>query len=172
MDMRMEQDRRQSVYLESTIPSYLVGWTSKDPIVAGHQTATKKFWEQERQKYRLFISDYVLDEISLGDTNLANERLEKVKGITLLPKTEEIGRLAGIYKSLLGIPDRAATDCNHLAICVVRKLDFLLSWNCTHLGPVAQEKMQEYNSEHGLWVPVLVTPEALLPSISLEETDG
>jgi hypothetical protein len=137
--------------------------------MATHQTITRLFWEQERHKYDLYISDYVLDEIKRGDPEAAQKRLECVTGITLLQKTAEIDALAVMYQKLLDIPDRARTDCTHLAACVIRHIDYLLTWNCTHLGPVSQKKVQHYNEQHGLWAPTLLTPEALVPNLTKEE---
>jgi hypothetical protein len=164
----MEEDRK-SVYVESTIPSYATARPSRDMITAAHQTITKLFWEQERYKYDLFISDYVRDEIRDGDPVAAQKRLDCVAGIPVYPKTAEIAALAVIYQKLLGIPDRAKADCSHLATCVAQHIDYLLTWNCTHLGPASQKTVQHYNEQHGLWVPILVTPETLMPNGIQEE---
>jgi hypothetical protein len=45
---------------------------------------------------------------------------------------------------------------------VIKKMDFLLSWNCSHLGVEANIKIRDYNEKHRLWTPLLVTPEALM----------
>jgi hypothetical protein len=159
----------ESLYVESTIPSYATAWDSRDVVILGKQVQTREFWNNQRHKYDLFISQYVLDEISNGDPEAVQKRLNFVTGITVLPKTAEIEALAVIYKDMLNIPDRAKTDCNHLATCVIRHINYLLTWNCTHLGAVAQMKIQGYNERHGLWTPLLVTPEALLPYIPMKE---
>jgi hypothetical protein len=163
------EEERQSLYVESVIPSYATAWDSRDVIILGKQAQTREFWNNERHKYDLFISQYVLDEISDGDPDAARKRLDFVDGIPVYPKTPEIERLAMIYQKLLDIPDRAKMDCNHLATCVIQHIHYLLTWNCTHLGAVAQMKIQDYNERHGLWTPLLVTPEALLPYIPLKE---
>jgi hypothetical protein len=152
---------RKSLYVESTIPSYATAWPSKDPATAGHQATTVSFWEKERHKYDLYISDYVLDEIRDGNPEAAQKRLDLVAGITTLPKTAEIDALAASYKKLLDIPERAKVDCDHLAACVIRHIDYLLTWNCAHLGLPSYIKVREYNERHGLWVPLLVTPETI-----------
>jgi hypothetical protein len=157
------------LYVESTIPSYVTAWANRDTIIAGHQAATRLFWEEERQKYDLYISQYVIDEIRDGDADAAQKRLELVAGITTLPKTAEIDALAAIYQKLLGIPDRAKADCTHLAVCMIRRINYLLTWNCTHLGSVSQGKVQRYNEQHGLWAPNLLTPEALMPDLFKKE---
>jgi hypothetical protein len=162
------REERKSLYVESTIPSYVTAWVSKEPITAGHQAATSLFWEKERHKYDLYISEYVLDEIRDGDRDAAQKRLDLVEGITSLPKTAEIDALAAIYQKLLGTPDRAKTDCNHLAVCVLEGINYLLTWNCAHLGFPSYLKVREYNEKYGLWVPLLVTPETM-NNFTLEE---
>jgi hypothetical protein len=153
------KEERKSLYVESTIPSYVTAWPSNEPITAGHQAATRLFWETERHKYDLYISDYVLEEIRDGDAGAAQKRLDLVEGIPVYPKTAEIDALAVIYRKLLRIPDRAKADCDHLAVCVLQGINYLLTWNCAHLGVPSFLKVREYNNRHGLWVPLLVTPE-------------
>jgi hypothetical protein len=165
--MTMEKGRK-SLYVESTIPSYVTAWPSKEPITAGHQAATSLFWEKERHKYNLYVSQYVIDEIRGGDRDAAQKRLDLVEGIPVYPKTAEIDVLAEIYRKLLHIPYRAKTDCDHLAVCVMEDINYLLTWNCVHLGVPSYLKVREYNEKHGLWVPLLVNPETI-NNLRLEE---
>jgi hypothetical protein len=157
---------KKSLYLESTIPSYATARESKDVIKAARQTMTRLFWEYERQNYELVVSQYVIDECSLGDPEAAQKRLDFLSGLPVLEKSEKVEELAVVYQKLLGVPERAKTDCFHLAICVIAKIHFLLTWNCTHLGINAYLKVREHNEKHGFWTPLLVTPENL---INLEE---
>ena len=152
----------KSVYVETTIPSLATSRPSRDIIIGGRQAATLLFWENERQKYNLFVSQYVIDECSLGDVEAARRRLNFIEGITLVPRSDKIARLANNYQCLLGIPDRAKTDCFHLAACVTAQIDYLLSWNCTHLGIHTYSKIQKHNEQNGLFIPLLVTPESLI----------
>ncbi|MDR3172105.1 MAG: type II toxin-antitoxin system VapC family toxin [Treponema sp.] len=154
-------ETRKSLYVESTIPSYATAWDSRDVVTLGRQVQTREFWRNERHRYDLFISDYVLDEIRDGDREAAQKRLNLVEGIPVYPKTAEIDALAAMYRKLLGIPDRAKADCDHLAVCVLERINYLLTWNCAHLGLASYIKVREYNDKHGLWVPLLVTPEII-----------
>jgi len=156
------EDEKKSVYIESTIPSYITAKESKDVIKAARQSMTKLFWEQERAKYRLIVSQYVIDECKLGDPGAAQKRLSLITDIPVLEESDEVNRLAAIYQNLLGIPEKAKADSFHLAICVIAKVHYLLSWNCAHLGFNAYLKIREYNEKHGLWTPLLVTPEYFL----------
>jgi len=63
------------LYLETTIPSYLVSRPSRDLIIAAHQQATREWWDKRRSKFQLYISQLVLDEAGAGDPTAARERL-------------------------------------------------------------------------------------------------
>ena len=152
----------KSVYIETTIPSLATGKPSRDTIIAGWQASTLAFWENERQKYDLYVSQYVIDECSLGDPDAAERRLAFLIGIPIIPKADEISSLASTYQRLLHIPERAKIDSFHLAACVIAEMDYLLSWNCAHLGIRTFVKIREFNEKHGLRTPLLLTPEALM----------
>ena len=131
-------------------------------IIAGRQAVTIFFWESERHKYDLYTSQYVMDECLQGDVEAAKRRLEFLRGIAIIPKSEQISELANEYQKLLNIPDKSKIDCFHLAVCVISEMDYLMSWNCTHLGINTFIKIQKYNERNNLFTPVLLTPEALL----------
>jgi len=159
----------KSLYLESTVPSYVTAKKSNDLIKAARQSITKIFWEEEREKFKLVISQYVINECKLGDPEAAQKRLELIMNLPVLEETDAVKELADIYQGLLGIPDKAKTDCFHLAICVVAKVHFLLSWNCAHLGLNAYLKIKDYNDKHRLWTPLLVTPEYFINLNEVED---
>jgi len=92
-----------------------------------------------------------------------------MKDIPVFPVTSTEDAIAAEYQRLLGIPVRARADCVHLAVCVTNRVDYLLTWNCTHLGTVAQAAVTEYNNRRGLWVPKLVTPETISGNIAEED---
>ena len=153
---------KKSVYIETTIPSYATAQTSFNILNMVRKTQTEMFWKI-RDRFRLWISLEVIEEISKGDKEAAKRRIEFVKGIELLSEPEGIDALAITYQAILDIPDRAKRDCFHLSYCVLSRIDYLLSWNCTctHLGPFTQDKTRIYNDKHGLWTPLLVTSEIL-----------
>jgi hypothetical protein len=66
---------KASVYLETTIPSYYTARPSRDVVVAGHQTTTRDWWDTRLDRFRVFISQLVLDEAAGGDAEAARARL-------------------------------------------------------------------------------------------------
>lgn len=161
-------EEKKSLYIETTIPSYATANPNTKIIAAARQKLTKLFWERERHRYNLFTSDAVYGESIKGDSDAAQRRVSFLEGIAVLPVTKEITILADIYQQLLRVPDRAKTDCIHLAVCVLSKIDYLLTWNCKHLGIQTWEKVGVYNETRGLWVPILTTPEQLV-GLDMEE---
>ena len=72
---------KQRVYLETTIVSYLTARPSRDLILAAHQEVTRQWWEGQREQFRLYVSQFVLDEAGDGDPAAAAVRLELLKGL-------------------------------------------------------------------------------------------
>ena len=153
---------KQSVYLETTIPSYMAARISKDIRLAGKQATTQDFFEQERSRYDFYISRYVLEECAKGDPDVAKRRLDLLRGIEVLPDTPEIEPLADVYMRILFIPPDKRIDALHLAMCCVHEITILVSWNCTHLGTASMQIVQRYNDAHGLHTPQMTTPNDLM----------
>lgn len=154
---------KPSVYIETTIPSYLVGRPSRDIIVFAHQELTWIWWTKYRKYFSLFTSEFVLDEIANGDQMIASKRLETLEKVELLDLDDEIRKLAAIYLQKLSIPNSAATDTLHIACAVFHKIDYMLTWNCKHLANASiRRHLQAINHSLGLSTPDLCTPEELL----------
>jgi predicted nucleic acid-binding protein len=147
----------KSIYLETTIPSYTTAKPSSDIVVTARQLFTNLFWEKERHKYKLLISPFVIDECSKGNKEAAQRRLKFISSIEQLEIPNAVDILAGIYQKILNIPSKAKYDCLHLAYCVLGKIDYILSWDFTHFGSTAQNKIRSFNDTHSLQTPNLVT---------------
>ena len=122
-----------TVYIESTIPSYLTARPTDNIIAAARQVQGQEWWEKEKQKYELYTSDVVLVECNSGDPVAASKRMEILKGIPLLEITDESINLAEQIFQSLGLPERARDDALHIAIASIHGVDYLLSWNFRHI---------------------------------------
>ena len=83
-----------TVYIETSIVSYLRHRASSQVVMAARQLLTHQWWNHERANYDLVISQYVIDEASAGDATLAAERLQSLEGIPLLPLDPDIALIA------------------------------------------------------------------------------
>jgi hypothetical protein len=154
---------KPSVYIETTIPSYLVARPSRDVVLAGHQEATRDFWTHRRMEFDLFISSYVIEESRGGEAEMAAKRLESLKGISILADTPESDALALRLIARLGLSQKAEADAYHIAIAAVHTMDFLLTWNCTHINNLHMlRRIEETCREAGFTPPVIGTPDELI----------
>lgn len=156
-------ENKMTLYLETTIPSYLAARPSRDLVITANQQTTHEWWNEEKEHFKMYISQAVLIETQAGDPNAALLRTKFLDRIEILPATEEIELIARKYISVLGIPGKSALDAVHLAYAVVYNLDYLLTWNCKHLahGEV-RKKLKRYNATIGLETPEIVTPLELM----------
>lgn len=152
-----------SVYLETTIPSYLTAWRSPQLVMAARREITREWWDNRRQHFELFISQVVVDEASAGDPAAASLRLNVLEGIPLLEPQEGTDELVEELVRELSLPDKAAADAAHIAIAVVNGMNYLLTWNCTHIANASYRPIIQAVCESlGYEVPVICTPEELL----------
>lgn len=150
---------KPTIYVETTIPSYLTARPSRDLIIAAHQSVTRTWWESQRTEFELFVSLNVLTEAGAGDPGAAEERLNALAGIPLLEVTEEAIRLADRFVHDVPMPPKAAIDALHVAIASVHGMDYLLTWNCTHIANARLRPMLESICiAAGRVCPVICTP--------------
>lgn len=154
---------KPTVYIESTIISYLTAKPSRDLIVAAHQQLSNDWWDQIRPQVECYISPFVVQEISEGDKDASSRRIKFVNDIPVLEINREIQKLAQQYFESLKIPEKARLDALHLAVAVWHEMDYLLSWNCKHIvsGRV-RKTIEEINSQLLIKTPALCTPEELM----------
>ena len=124
---------KPKVYLETSIPSYLTARPSRDLIKAANQQITNEWW-QIRNKFDLYISQFVIQEASNGDKLAAKRRLEIIKDFSVLDVSIEAQNLAKELIDKHSIPKKAVVYAMHISISVVNGIDYLLTWNCTHIA--------------------------------------
>lgn len=157
----------QRIYIETTIPSYLTGWPSRDVVRAAHQQITRQWWETRRKDFDLVVSQLVLDECAAGDAMAADARLEELGGIPVLAATEPVAKLAAILVQALSLPAKAINDAVHIAITAVHGVEYLLTWNCTHIANAAlRGQIVAACLSAGFQPPIIATPEELLNEVA------
>jgi hypothetical protein len=106
----------------------------------------------------------VLEEIAHGDSDAAHRRQPSIATFPVLEVVSEVHALAAAYFAAIPLPDKAQADAyHHLALAAWHGLDYLVSWNCTHIvsGRVRMI-IEEVNAEFGIRTPIICTPEELM----------
>ena len=153
----------KSIYLESSVVSYLAARPSRDLVVAGNQQVTRDWWETRRGEYELFVSDAVVAECAAGDSTAASERGLFLADLPVLATTEESEALADALLSAMSLSQKAALDALHIALAAANGIDILLTWNCTHIAnPFLQPQINAACVEFGVVPPTICTPLQLI----------
>ncbi len=150
---------KKSIYLETTIPSYLTSRPSRDLVRAARQQITREWWDTRRHEFELCVSQFVVDEAGDGDPDTARRRLELLQDVPLLEAVVPAFELAQALTRERALPEKAATDALHVAMATVHDVDVLLTWNCTHLAnPELLGGVFRVIWSEGYRPPVICTP--------------
>ena len=154
---------KPSLYLETSVVSYLTARPSRDLITAARQQLTALWWATRRSDYDLFVSPLVLEEAELGDTSAAAARLAVLRDLPLVAPSPEADALAVSLMDDTPLPEKAAADAAHIAAATMAGAEYLLTWNFKHIAnPVLREHIVGVCRRMGYEPPTLCTPEDLL----------
>jgi hypothetical protein len=152
-----------TVYIETSIISYLRQKPSAHVVTAARQLLTHRWWNDERHDYELVTSQYVIDEASGGDPTLAAERLATLDDIPLLPAAVEVPQIANEILSAGVLPAKAQVDALHIAAVAHYRIQYLLTWNCKHIANAKiLPHIHRVLTDLGIPIPIICTPEELL----------
>lgn len=131
--------------------------------MAAQQELTRFWWESEKEKYDIFISESVINEASAGDIIAAKLRLMTLEDIPLL---DIDGRVLELTKAIMLsgiIPQKATEDALHISVATVHSIDFLLTWNCKHIANAnISSQLRKIIARIGYEMPVICTPNELI----------
>lgn len=149
-----------TVYLETSIISYLRQKPSTHVVLAARQLLTHQWWNDERSNYQLVASQLVIDEASAGNPSLAAERLQLLAGIPLLQLDPVIADIADEIMSRAILPEKASTDALHIATVAHHRIQYLLTWNCSHIANAGiLPRIHDVLNDLLIPIPVICTPE-------------
>ena len=154
---------KESVYLETTVISYFTSRPSRDIIALARQEITREWWPKSINRFDIFISEVVIEEARTGDPEAARKRMEELKDFPHLELNDDVEKLTQLYMEKLDIPEKSFRDAAHLAVASVHGIDYLVTWNCTHLanGEIIK-KLMKLNAAFSIHTPIICTPEELM----------
>lgn len=152
-----------TIYLETTVVSFLGGRLSRDVQTARMQALTRDWWSRHRLRHVLYVSDVVLEEASDGDSDLAAQRREIMSPLPVLHSTDQTRELAALILAETRLPEREYVDAHHAAVAAIYGTEALLTWNCAHLANEHMiPRIGRACEAYGYAAPVILTPEQLI----------
>ena len=159
------QEGKHRVYIDATIPSYLVSKPSQVPRTAEWQRITRDFWHDSR--FEFILSDLVIAEISIGDRSQVVDRLKAIDGLTIVDALDLERALARKLVAGRAIPEIALPDAVHVAVTAIHSIPYLATWNFAHLAnPHTIPKIEQICSNAGYSPPRIRSPKAILEELS------
>ncbi len=154
---------KKTVYVETSIVSYLTARPTSDLLAAAWQKSTVDWWETQRKRFDLYTSDVAIEEAGKGTPEAAARRLEALSVIPVLPITEAMVELSKALIQERALPTKALDDALHIAVSAVHGVDYLLTWNCRHLDNAETKPIvRSVCTIHGYTSPEICTPQELM----------
>jgi hypothetical protein len=158
---------KKTVYIETSIVSYLTARPSDNLLAAACQKITIDWWNTQRDRFELYASEIVLEEAAQGDNQAAQRRLKELEGISLLSITDSAVALSGKFLDEGPLPQKALGDALHIAVSAVHAMDYLLTWNCRHIDNAETKPIiRSICVLKGYNCPEICTPQELMGVIS------
>jgi predicted nucleic acid-binding protein len=152
-----------TVYIETSVVSYLTALPARDLLAAAWQNATNRWWETRRQRFELFTSQLVIDEARKGHPDAAQRRLDALAAIAHLSMPDPVTNLAAALLTEGALPSKATDDALHVAVSAYHGVDYLLTWNCRHIDNAEMKPlMRSVCAVHGYSCPEICTPLELM----------
>lgn len=132
-------------------------------VIAAHQELTRQWWETRASAFELFVSELVREEAARGDADASRKRMSWIDRLPILEVNDAAVTLAEQLVETGPIPVKSSADALHIAIAAANGVDYLLTWNCTHLANAAHRyRIEGLVEEAGYACPVICTPEELM----------
>ena len=156
--------QRPKVYIETSVISYLVSRPNRGNVrVAANQDITREWWQTRRDRFELFVSAVVVGEAQRGNPDMAAARVAALQGIRIAQVTPVALDLAAALIAGAGVPRKANEDALHIAVAATNGLDYLLTWNCTHIAnAVTIPLVNRICRKAGFEPPLIYTPQELM----------
>ncbi len=132
-------------------------------VIAGRQEITRDKWPKINDSFESYISVLVLQEAEQGNPDAAQKRLDAISDLPVLAISDEAEKLSSILITDGPIPDKNPEDALHIAIATVNGIDYLVTWNFTHINNAQMKfKITKIIEKQGYQCPIICSPEELL----------
>ncbi|MEX0717726.1 MAG: type II toxin-antitoxin system VapC family toxin [Planctomycetaceae bacterium] len=111
-----------TVYVETTVVGNLAGRDHPDPLIAARQAVTRRWWATAQSRFRLLISQLMIEECAAGDPSAARERMDEIESLDSLSITDEVRDLAHDLHTHGAVPASEPRDALHIAVSAVHTI--------------------------------------------------
>ena len=157
--------RKQKIYLDTSVISYLYQEDAPEKM-----RDTLKLWEIfKKQKYEVYISDIVLNEIyecNEEKLKILLNYLNQVDYIVVRTDEDTI-ELAEKFIDFGILKQKSFDDCQHIAAAILAGCDIVTSWNFKHIVNVKTVRGVKTITTLEGYKDLLIYP----PSVLVEEDD-
>lgn len=161
-----------TVYVETSVVSYLTARPSRDVVVAAYQEVTREWWRGATDRFVLYASALVISEAGTGDPDAARDRLDVLRTMPLLEATGEAVELTRTLLDAGAVPRNAGDDAAHIGIAAANGVDYLVTWNFRHIANAAvRSRIEDLCRRSGYRPPVICTPNELVEADDAEDAD-
>ncbi len=150
-----------SIYLDTNIFSAF--WYEGHDIASiVRRMHTREWWEFERKHFRIWVSVTTVRELEAGQFA---RQADCVKMARRIPRLAVSKATYAVSRRLLEtgiLPASKPGDAMQMAIASAHEVDYLLTWNYSHLcNPLAQARLEGVCGNLGLRAPLIVSPESI-----------
>lgn len=161
---------KPTVYVETSVVSYLTSRLSNNALKLSRQQATRHLWDEYFDCFEFIVSDLVVTEIERGDAEEVKQRIQTVVNLTTLEATPASNRLARVLIDSGALPQKSWTDAQHISIATAHGLDYLISWNFKHIvNETKREYIHRVCRTAGYSPSNLCTPITLIEEMQMKE---
>ena len=108
--MAQEGGAKPTIYVDTTVVSYLTARRSRDIVTAARQQVTREWWRTARSRFSLVVSDLVVEEAGAGDPSASRARLAALEGMEIISATAESRSLTERILASGALPRTAGPD--------------------------------------------------------------
>ncbi|MBN2542502.1 PIN domain nuclease [bacterium] len=150
--------KKLKIYLDTSVINFL--YANDVPEL---KKITVEFFDcfVMKNKYKVYVSNVVIQEINKTKERLKRNKLLKViskYNINIFTFTKESEKLADIYFKNKIVPISQIEDAYHIAISTCNSIDILLSWNFKHLPNIKKQlAVKKVNEKEGYYSPLMMT---------------
>lgn len=164
----MMESAKSTVYPDATIPSFM--FDDRESLRYPCEI-TRKWWREESGRYDILVSRETIAELSRGDYPKKEEVRRFLASLRALDPNASVTAIAEEYVKHMVMPADSSGDAAHLAYASYYGIDFLLTWNCSHLAnarkrshqsPLGTRDARYYHAARIVWRSLIMYTNELL----------